>query len=128
MLDRLGPTNIDLWEFLSNKRKFYLEEQVHISPSQCGQVGYQLVFVHSANYYLGPILVTSPLNKPSVFDQLSAQTSKEPKSRRKRKVKKPHLATALSTWQAGEGIQGDPEEEDRGFSRPELVPQILSIA
>ena len=43
-------------------------------------------------------------NKQSVFDCLSALTSEESKSKRKKKAKKTHLATVLSTWQAEEEI------------------------
>jgi len=35
ILDRLGPVNKDLMDYLSNKRKFSSEEPVHISSSQC---------------------------------------------------------------------------------------------
>ena len=46
---------------------------------------------HSTKCCLGPIHTTKKL---SVFDQLSAQTSKEPRTRRKRKTKKSHLTAA----------------------------------
>jgi len=94
VLDQLGPTNTDLREFLSNKRKFHSGEQVHISSSQCGQAECHLVTVHSVNRCLGPILAIPSPNKLSIFDRLSAQTPEGSKSGRKRKAKKPHLAAA----------------------------------
>ena len=94
MLDQLGLVETDLPEFLSSKQKSHPEEQVCISLSQCGQVGCQLVIVHSANYCLGLIPATSPPSQLSVFDRLSAQRFEEPKPRRKRKAKKPHFAAA----------------------------------
>jgi len=39
VMDRLGLVNTDLRDYLSNKRKLRSEKFVHISPSQCGQVG-----------------------------------------------------------------------------------------
>ena len=36
VLDQLDPGNTDFRDYLSNKRKLYSEEPVHISPSQCG--------------------------------------------------------------------------------------------
>ena len=33
MLDRLGPVNTDLRDYLNNKRKLHSEESIHISPS-----------------------------------------------------------------------------------------------
>jgi len=52
VLDRLGPINTDLRNYLSNKRKLRSEKLVHISPSQCGQARCQLVTVHSVHYCL----------------------------------------------------------------------------
>jgi len=40
----------------------------------------------------GPVPTTPHPNNPSVFDCLSASTSEESKSRRKKKAKKTHLA------------------------------------
>jgi len=52
---------------------------------------------------------------------LSAQTSEEPKTRRKRKAKKPHLAATFVNITGKEGIRCDLEKEDRGFTLPQLV-------
>ena len=71
VLDRLGPVNTDLRDYLSNKQKLRLEEPVHISSSQCGQAGCQLVTVHSIHYCLGTMPIT-PLSRQSVFNRLSA--------------------------------------------------------
>ena len=49
---------------------------------------------HSAKCCLRPIPLISP-HQLSVFDRLSAQTSEEPRTRRKRKAKKSHLAAAF---------------------------------
>jgi len=63
VLDRLGPVNTDLRDYLSNKRKLRLEEPVHISSSQCGQAGCQLVTVYSIHCYLRTISITPPLSR-----------------------------------------------------------------
>jgi len=53
VLDHLGPANTYMRENLSSKRKLHSEESVHVSPSQCRQVGYQLVIVHFVLCCLG---------------------------------------------------------------------------
>jgi len=72
VLDRLGPVNIDLRDYLSNKRKFHFGELVHVSLSHCGQVVCQLVIVHSVNCCLELIRTTSLQNQLLVSDRLSA--------------------------------------------------------
>ena len=86
VMSRQGPLNSnhvpDLREYLSSKRKLLSNEITNISRSQCGQVGYKLVTVHSVQCCLGSIHTTlcegSNDHVPyrqSVFDRLSS-TSK----------------------------------------------------
>ena len=121
VLNRLGSANNDLQKFLSNKQKSRSEEQVHILPSQCGQAGCQFVSVYSANCCLGLIFTISSPNQPSVFDRLSAQTSERPKSRMRRKAKKPHLVVA-SVNMTGRGRDSMRSRRgNRGFALAPLV-------
>ena len=84
---------IDLWEYLSNKRKLRSEKPVNISPSHCGQAGCQLMTVNSV-HCVGSIPITPLLSQQSVFNRLSAitQTSKRPKSLKKKTPKVPDLS------------------------------------
>jgi len=63
MLDRLGPINTDLRDYLSNKRKLRCEEPIHIFSFKCGQAGCQLVTVHSVKCCLNPHNIYS---KPTI--------------------------------------------------------------
>jgi len=83
VMDWLGPVNIDLRDYLSNKRKLRSEESIHISSSQCGQAEYQLVMVHSVHCCLGTIPTISSPSQQSVFNQFSARTSKRLESWKK---------------------------------------------
>jgi len=127
VLDHLGSTNTYLREFLSHKQKSNSEEQAYISLFQCGRAECQLVTVHSADCYLGPIPTTPLPNKPSVFDRLSTPTSEESKSWRKRKAGNLTSSQCLSTWQVEEKIWHDIEEGDKGFVYPQSVLQTLTI-
>ena len=93
VLDQLGPINTDLRDYLSNKRKLCFEKLVHISPSQCGQVGCQLDTVHSVHYCLGIMPITL-LSRQSVFNWLLGQISEKTKSRKKNATKVVHLAAS----------------------------------
>ena len=53
VLDRLGPINSDLRDYLRNKRKLRFKDPVHVSASQCEQPRCQLVIVHSVHCCLG---------------------------------------------------------------------------
>jgi len=65
----------------------------------------QLVILHFTNYCLGPIPTTLPPNKLSVFDLLSVWISEESKPKRKRKIKKPHLAVvSINTTSRGRDL------------------------
>ena len=94
VLDRLGPINTYLRDYLNNKWKLRSEEPVHISSSQCGQAGCQLVTVHFVYCCLEIILTTSPLSQQSVFNQLSVQSSKRSNSQKKKATKGYHPTAA----------------------------------
>ena len=126
-LDRLGLVNIDLRDYLSNKQKLRSEETIHISPSQCGQAGYQLVMVHSIHYCLGTMPITFPPNQQSVFNQLSARTSEKPKSRKKKATKVIHLAAAsVNIISRGRDLFWS-NEEDKEPLILQLAPRTLII-
>ena len=88
---------------------------------------------HSVSYCLGPIPVIFPPNQLSVFDRLSVQTSKKPKSQRKRKAKVPYLVAgsvnmigrernSIRSRRGGQGVHapsfGSPDSDySPGFSQ-----------
>ena len=94
VMDRLGPVNTYLRNYLSTNRKFYSEEPAHIASSHCGQTRCQLVMVHSAYCYLENIQTAATPSNRSVFDRISAQTAEKAKSRKKKVTKRTHLAAA----------------------------------
>ena len=85
VLDRLSSVNLDLREFLNNKRKFCYEELSNTPPSRYEQAGCQLVTVHSVHCRLGPVPTTPPARQ-SVFNRLSTQAPM--KSQKKNKSTK----------------------------------------
>jgi len=92
VMNRLGLVNTDLRDYLSNKRKLRSEEPVHISSSQCGQAGCQLVTVHSVHCCLGTIPTASP-SQQLILNRLSARTSEKLESWKK-PTKVVHLTAA----------------------------------
>ena len=94
VLDQLGPANIDLRDYLSNKRKLHSKDTIHVSPSQCEQAGCQLVTMHSVHCCLGLFPIASPPTQQLVFNRLSIQIFKRSKSQRKKAIKVSHLTAA----------------------------------
>ena len=108
------PANTDLWEFLNHKWKLRSEESVHVSPSQCGQAGCQLVTVHSIHYYLGTIPIMSPLSQQLVFNRLPVQTSEKPNSQKKTIKVLCHTTASVNMISRGRNLFW-PNERDEGL-------------
>ena len=117
--------NLNLRDYLSNKRKLHLEELVDISPSQCEQAGFQLKIVHSVHCCLGLFTIThfhcasSCHHDRQFLTDYSVKTSKRSRSL--------IFPQPLSTWQAVGMIHGDLEDRDRVLFLPFLHHQIRTI-
>jgi len=83
--------------------------------------------VHYVHCCLRLIPRTSPLRQQSVFNRLSVQIFEMPKSRKKKTVKLPHLATA-SINMIGRGRDFVWSRRKRHRVHTHLILQILTIA
>ena len=128
VMDRLGPVNTDLRNYLSTKQKFCSEEPTYISPSQSGQIGYQLMIVHSIHCCPGKIQIAATPSLRSVFDRISAQTAEKAKPQKKKATKVTYLAaTSVNMISRGRDLSS-PNDGDEKLSLLQPVPQALTIA